>query len=308
MKRALFLLSLLLLVSCASPGTVTTPNLFVESQNARATADAAEELAAYQERFLTATAEAPIVHITETAAAQSVQSTVTAQAMAIQQSYWTTTAQSVQETETAAMTQTAMAWTPTPNATSTSVFAVLNAEGTQMANQVQRDNLELERQEYANDFWANLPGLTWAFLSLVLVLGLMLFTRRARYQPAKVDERGNILPMLDIVEGTITDPDRNPNYLSGTRREDLKALPALTADRQDNVTHRDQAIDAVTRGLPGGTRADKRQIAQQMAPKLSGPNMAGRFKILPEGTFNEDVIDGEIISVLDQDWKESENK
>ena len=149
-KRFLFLV-LLALTACV-PTTQAQRDLFTDAQSARGTADAALQQAQYQERFLTATAEAPIVHITETAAAQSVQSTSVAQSMVIEQQYWTATAQSIQETQTAAMTHTAMAWTPTPNATSTAVFAALNAEGTQIANNVARDNLELERQQYTNNF------------------------------------------------------------------------------------------------------------------------------------------------------------
>lgn len=304
MKRVV--LFLLVVLSACAPA-VPQQDLYVDAQNARATADSAQDLAEFQERFLTATAEAPIIHITETAAGLSQQSTVTAEALAYQQQYWTATAQSVQETQTAAMTATAMAWTPTPNATSTAVFAALNAEGTQIANNVKRDNLELERQEISNQFWASVSGLTWAFFALVAVAILAMWMRLRRYKPAQVDGRGNPLPELDVVEGIWSDPDRMPNYVGGTRREDMKALPAVTADRQDAVTQRDQLTDLATRGLPNDpTQRERKKLAGQEAMnQLGAPSLESRFKILDDGNSNLEVIDGEVVKELDQAWKET---
>lgn len=305
MKRAGMVIVFLLLTSCSTGQPAQ--DLFAEAQNARATADAAQDLASYQERFLTATAEAPIVHITETAAAQSVRSTATADAMALEQRNWTVTAQSVQETQTAAMTATAMAWTPTMNATQTAVFAVLHAQGTQVANEAVRDTLELDRQKYNNDFFANLPGLSWALVALFAILGAMLFVRRERYKPAQVDARGNVLPMIDTIEGTVTDVDRSPNYLSGMRRADLPALPPVTAERQDAATQRDQLVDLAVRGLPDAKRDERKRLAgQEIAKQLAVPNLQGRFKVLEDGTHDLEVIDGEIIQVLDNEWKETD--
>jgi len=306
----LLLTFLTALAGCAPVSSETQRDLYSDAQNARATADAAKDLAEYQERFLTATAEAPIVHITETAAA-----------MAIQQQYWTVTAQSVRDTQTSALTQTAMAWTSTPNATNTAVFAALNAEGTQIANNVTRDNLELERQAYTNNFWAILPGITFAIVAGVLIMGVIWVSRRERYRPATVDARGNVLPILDVVDGTITDVDRNPNYRGLLSDNLLKrwletklqlpaTVPDVTAARQDATTQRDQLLDLSSRGLPeSGQKAEsrKRLAGQEMTRQLATPNLESRFKIMTDPS-NLDVIDGQIIDVLDHEWKEAEQK
>ena len=305
MKRLLIGLIFLTLAACATPTSGAPQDLLVSAENARLTADAAQQLAESQARYLTATAEAPIIRITETAAA-----------FAMEQAYWTATAQSVRSTETAAMTHTAAAWTPTPNATQTAGFAVLNAQGTQIANTLERDRLALERQQKNNEFYRIAPGIALGMAAFGIALLLMLYTRKQRYQPAQVDARGNILPILDVVDGTVTDVDRNPNHQGRldqglTRRwiESRLQLPAptpeITKERQDAATERDQMIDLATRGLP--TQKDdgrKRIAAGEMTKQLSAPNLQNRFKLLDDGS-NLDVIDGEITKVLDHDWKES---
>ena len=304
MKRLLIGLIFLTLAACTTPTSGAPQDLLVSAENARLTADAAQQLAESQARYLTATAEAPIIRITETAAA-----------FAMEQAYWTATAQSVSSTETAAMTHTAAAWTPTPNATQTAGFAVLNAQGTQIANTLERDRLALERQQKNNEFYRIAPGIALGMAAFAIALLLTLYTRKQRYQPAQVDARGNILPILDVVDGTVTDVDRNPNHQGRldqglTRRwiESRLQLPAatpeITKERQDAATERDQMIDLATRGLP--TQKDegrKRIAAGEMTKQLSAPNLQNRFKLLDDGS-NLDVIDGEITKVLDHDWKE----
>jgi len=296
-----FLLSLL--PACAP---ASSPDLYSSSQSSRATADAALQQAYYQEQFLTASAQAPIVHITETAAA-----------MAIQQQFWTSTAQSVQSTQVAAMTQTSMAWTPTPNATMTAVFVMAAAEGTQMANNIERDKLELQRQQDINDFKGKLPAYSFVIVVLVLAIILMVVIRRERFRPVPVDARGNPQPMLDVVEGTITDVDRNPNF-RGDLRDNLwkqwlrkkldlpPLLPEITAKRQDETTQRDQLLDLGTRGLPGGSgqsMAAKRLAGQEMTKQLSDSNLQSRFQILNEENPQLNAVNGEVVQVLDQDWE-----
>jgi hypothetical protein len=259
---------------------------------------------------LTATAEAPIIRITETAAG-----------MIFQQQMWTATAQSVQGTQVAAMTQTAMAWTSTPDATQTAVFALAAAEGTQIANQAERDFLQLERERSTNQFFADLPKLAAIVLSLSLAIVLVWKARRERFKAATVDARGNILPMFDLVDGTVTDPDRMPNYrgylgdnlIDQMLRRKLNLpplLPEVTAQRQDDTTQRDQLLDLASRGLPGPAQAQqsaqKRLAGQEMTKQLSASNLESRFKVLDGQTSNLDIIDGQIIQVLDQDWKEGE--
>jgi len=290
-------------------------DLYTGANGNRMTANAALQQAQWQEQALTATAGAPIMHITETVAA-----------MAIQQQYWTVTAQSIQETQVAAATQTASYWTPTPNATSTAAFALLNAQGTQMANQAIEDDLRLERQKAINDFQGKLPGYAFFIVVLSLAIVLMWTSRWQRYQPAKVDARGNVVPLLDIVQGSFTDIDRSPNY-RGSISNDVLArmlafwvekkfgvppqLPAVTAVRQDATTERDQMIDLATRGLPASaseTKQQKQLAGQAMMKQLSASNLENRYKVLDGDTSDLNVINGDIITVLDQDWKEIETK
>jgi hypothetical protein len=316
LKRLFILISLsaqaglLLLTACVS-APAGSPDLYSDAVSSRSTADAALQQAQAQELFLTATAQAPIIRITETAAG-----------LVYQQQMWSATAQSVQGTQVSAMTQTAMAWTPTPNATQTAVFVMLAAEGTQIANNTERDKLALERQRDINDFKAKLPAYSFAIVVLVLAIVLMFVSRRERYRPIPVDTRGNPMPMLDVVEGTATDVDRNPNYRSDLRDDLVKQwlrrrldlpplLPEITAKRQDETTQRDQLLDLGTRGLPGGTQnqsAAKRLAGQEMTRQLSDSNLQSRFRILDEETSQLNAVNGEIDQVLDNDWEEAGKK
>jgi hypothetical protein len=300
--------ALLILAACV-PAAST--DLYGSANSNQLTANAALLLAQYQRDALTATAQAPIVHITETAAALVVQE---AQAQS-------TNAAAIQ-TQAGGWTQTAQWWTPTPNATSTAAFALLNAQSTQMANQAVRDNLQLEREKYTNNFWAILPGITYAILAGILIIGVMLIVRSRRYQPAKVDARGNVLPLLDVVEGTFTDIDRSPNFRGGLNESLLKQwmrkkldlpllLPEVTAKRQDETTQRDQLLDLASRGLPqlsAGQKEVKKLAGQEMTKQLSDTNLESRFKILDGTASNLEVIDTEIINVLDHEWTEAEKK
>jgi hypothetical protein len=89
-------------------------------------------------------------------------------------------------------------------------------------------------------------------------------------------------------------------------------LPPVTAARQDAATERDQMIDLATRGVPGSspeTREMKKLAGQQMVKQLSGSNLASRFRILDGSAANNtDVIDGHVIEVLDQEWKDAVKK
>lgn len=314
-KRFLFILLFLLVAVLASCVPASSQDLYSSANSARTTANAALQQAQIQEMFLTATAEAPIIRITETAAALVVQE---AQAQS-------TSAAGIQ-TQAAGWTVTAQWWTPTPNATATAGFAQLNLQQTQAANQSARDMLQLEREKYTNNFWAILPGISFAIVAGVLIMGVIWISRRERYKPMKVDARGNLLPMIDFVEGTITDPDRMPNYRGSMSNEVLvrmltwwmekkfgmpPLLPEITAKRQDEMNQRDQLLDLASRGLPepGAAKKEAKKLAgQEMAKQLSISNLQGRYQVLDGSTNNLEVIDGQIIQVLDQEWKEAEKK
>lgn len=259
----------LLLSSCVPAGGQT--DLYVNSISNRATADAAIQQAQFQEQFLTATAQAPIINITSTAAA-----------FAMEQSYAQATSMAAVQTQGAGLTVTAQSWTPTPNSTSTAVALAYAAQATQT-------QLFLEREETSNQFKAIRDGVVLTFVLLVAIVFLMLFVRSQRQTPATVDEHGRIIPMIDTVHGTIVDIERMPNY-RGMMIESLfeqwlrkkfdlpEQLPQITAERQDVVTARSQMIDMATRAqLP---RRLLEAQSQGLLPALSEPSVDHQF-VLP---------------------------
>lgn len=239
MKQILIeLLLITLLAACgqadpaATPPSTTDPFLAVE--RAERTAQAAQEEAGFYSRQLTATAEAPILAITSTAAA-----------FAMQQEFSRATQESQKATETAAMTSTAMSWTPTANATSTMVAMQVQAEGTMIANDVAMDNLKVERERTMN----TLKAMSWYVVGLSLLMVMLMLAigqiRKASVFVVPTDPRGNPQPLL--VDGIVLDIDRAPNGMMQATGKYLKQLPQLTAERQDMVTHHDQLIDLRTR-------------------------------------------------------------
>lgn len=267
-------LVLFLLTACV-PATVEvldgappTVNPFVAVEQAQRTAEAAQNEADFYGRQLTATAEAPIVAITQTAAA-----------FAMEQQFAQATQQSQMATETAAWTATAMSWTATPNATTTAVFANSYAESTKIANTIELNNLQVERARTTNTMRA-MSAYVIGFL--VCIMGLMfaiVWARKFAVNANPVDERGNPLPMFDVVDGTAWDIDRAPNGFVSTRRSFLKQLPAITAERQDEVTKRDQFVDLRTRAA----RLPKRLVDEQ------------GMKFLPEPTAEEAQVERDFL-------------
>ena len=303
LKILITLLAIVLLAIVVS-SCVGSPDLYASAESHRLQA---EMLA----NAITASAQAPIIHITETAAAMQVQA-IQAQG----------TATSAALTQASAMTATAAWWTPTPNFGGTQTSAAISAQGTTIANAAIRDQLALQR-EISNNEWNRIAGpigLT-AAAALILVL-VVTYLRRTRYQFARTDARGNVLPLIDIVEGSFTDVDRSPNHRGPVSNSILirilthimeqkfgmpSLLPDVTAARQDMVTERDQMIDLSSRGLPVPTpegKELKKLAGQQMIRQASEATLANRFKILgdPDG---EPAIDSTIIEVLDQEWKEA---
>ena len=243
------------LTSCATP---PTGDLFTGAQSNRATADALLQQAQYQEQFLTATAQAPIINITSSAAA-----------FVMQQSYGQATSTAAAQTQIAAVTITAQSWTPTPNATMTAVFAQSYADATRVANEIILNNLEVERTRSTNQLWAMAPYFVGFLVVILVVMFGIAYAKRLSFMPATVDERGKVIPIISVIDGSVTDVDRNPNY-RGMLIENLfqqwlrkkldlpQLLPEITAERQDLVTARSQMVDMVTRA-----RLPKRLLEEQ---------------------------------------------
>jgi hypothetical protein len=267
---------LVLVISAAgcapAPTEEHSQDLFLEAQQARATSDAALQAAEFQERYLTATAQAPIIHITETAAAYQINATSTAQASLYRSQSWTVTAQSIQATETSAMTATALAWTPTPNATMTVVFAQLQADATQIHLQAENATTRAEMQATG---W-------YTLITIVFILAVAfayVFARRLSMMPHIMDERGRSVPMIDVLDGTAWDIERSANAVMGVKRQFLLQLPKITDARQDAVIERSQMVDAGTR-----TRQGKRLLN---APNPIASYSGTSFE-LPEWTVLKD--------------------
>jgi hypothetical protein len=248
-------------------------DLYGGANSSRMTANAALQQAQWMDQAMTATAAAPVGQMTATGAALAVQAT---------QAAATTTAGVA--TQAAAMTSTAVWWTPTPNMTGTLDALAIEAAQTQTT-------LNLQQAQANNDFKAHVQE--YAFFVVVLLIAgtFMLVARKQRFQFGKTDERGNLLPVLDIVDGTVTDVDRNPNFKGNMKNDWLVRLaahwfekktgarlmlPEVTEKRQDAVTLRDQMIDLATRGLPQQSSrsedARKAKAGEMMIqPQLQAP-------------------------------------
>lgn len=233
MKKQILFLSLLL-AACGSQTVTPTVDPYLAAAHAERTAAAAQQDAAYYGSQLTATAQAPLVAITQTAAA-----------FEMQQEYAAATSQSARMTETASITGTARSWTATPNATSTMVAAQVVAQQTMVANDIERDNLQLESTRSTNFLLSMSPYIAGMLGLLVAVMIGVGFARKISAVAIPVDARGNPQPM--IMDGIAFDIDRAPNGMMGIDSKYMKQLPALTAERQDAVTNRDQLIDLRTR-------------------------------------------------------------
>jgi hypothetical protein len=242
-KNLILVLAITIMLAACEPMQANTPDIYFQAQQAQATSAAAQKDSEFYGRMLTGTAEAPIIHITETAAA-----------VEVMRVYWTATAQQAATMTAAPMTQTAQAWTPTPNATSTHIAAQSELETTAMANQTRRDELALKREGIQNEFKAALPAVVLVVICCVLAWALLTQSRRERVRPIQRDARGDAPLLEDVVTGEIIDPDSNPNYSTGHSKSDIRAwlesrmgvvpqLPAVTAERQDAVKERDQLID-----------------------------------------------------------------
>ncbi len=243
MKKIIFIL-FLFLTACGMPtATSSTVDPFVAVESAQRTAAAAQDQADFYGSQLTATAEAPIVAITQTAAA-----------FAMNQQYAQATSQASQMTQTAALTQTAQSWTPTPvptstpNLTATMAVLELSATAQVMSNEVVKDNLSVERAKSTNMLYAAAPYLVgFAVLVLVLIFAYVAVQRFAHVATQIHDLTGKPRPLLNVLDGVVVDIDRSPNGAMQLRKGYLNQLPAITSDRQDAVTNRAQLVDLQTR-------------------------------------------------------------
>lgn len=163
----------------------------------------------------------------------------------VQRMYSDATSTSAAATQTAYMMQQAY----NAQATTTAGVATQIAQVTQQAFavQVNNDQLALERAQTVNKLKAlSLYGVGIVVMILA-VAGAYVLIKRLAVIPNPVDERGKAMPMIEVIEGTSWDIERATNGMIGIGQKFLKALPTITADRQNEVTARAQLVDMQTR-------------------------------------------------------------
>lgn len=171
------------------------------------------------------------------------QLTGTAEAFHRQVVGWTVTAQSWTPTAslTPAPTSTpTVTLTPTVDVTGTLAVEMMQAEVTAI-------HLETERKQATNSALALAPYIVGALaLSLALFIGFIA-AKRLAYVPTPLHESNKPQPILNVLDGVVVDVDRLANGAGRLNAEWVKALPAITAERQEATTNRAQLVDMRTR-------------------------------------------------------------
>ena len=243
-KILLFSVLILVLIGCGTTPTAFDPNLY--AARSQMTAQAANNEAQLFGLMATGTAQAPIIHITETAAAYSfisTQASINATATAI---LWTPTASPV-PTNTPS---------PTANAVMTGTFAAVQAIQTQTILKVQRDEMTNKAR---SAFWyvlaaaALLVGFVYAYVHV----------KRLSFVPIPMNEQGRSQSMLNVIDATASDIERAANGVVGVNQKFIRLLPAITSERQDQVTARSQMVDMATRA-----RLPRRLLEEQSRGQL----------------------------------------
>jgi hypothetical protein len=279
--------------SAPATGTPDPLEIFVGANSSQRTAQAAQATADYFGQQITATVMARDALATERAF--NLQSTQIAANITVtaQSAEATMTADSINATSTAAYTQTAvalqvagtqMALTTTAEANEANAKAYAVA----MDGEAQRVKNAIERDRMTNTLKAFMP---LVMLAAAFGVFLVLAYHRGRIIIVQRDERGDAKLIGDVVDGIVSDPDRQANGMSGLRRRDLELLPPPSAERQAEVTERDQMVDLATR--PGGDDGERRrQAARQMTE--ARPKAA-----LPESVIT--IVEPEQVSAVVQD-------
>lgn len=246
-------IAITLLISGCQPATPYDPNALAIQNQQRAD---------YYASMATATAQSQIVPITQTAAA-----------FQINQQYAAATSTSAVQTQMAVLTVTAQSWTPTPNATTTAVYVQSIAEATKMANEVEINNLQVEGARITNVakavLWP-LFGFVILFLGVIAALPLI---KRLSLVHHKVDEgTGRIIPVMNVLEGTVIDIERSANGMVSMSQKFLAHLPTITPERQEKVTARAQMVDMASRAkLPRRLLEEQTRMDNNLLPAPENP-------------------------------------
>ncbi len=244
--------------------------VFWAQETVRVREQSAAATATQQARYEMATATAWAA----TATAASVQATATARTQAIAATAtatsWAATATADAVAWSQAATATRSAWEV--QATSTAVAAA--AIATAQAAQAEQARLEAERARLVYPVRAYGP---WALLFTAFALLLWAGYRMARAAEARVravprDARGDA-PLFIDEKGNIIDADRSLYPVVNAQ------YPQLPPEVQDRVTARDQAVDLMSRGLPGQASGQRRRLPPNL-PAMAPPPRA-LIRIVP---------------------------
>ena len=197
-------------------------------------------------------------------AAQATDESIRAAAAATQtQQVWnaTATADSSQATATAAANATAVSWSSTAtqsawNNQATAEVASVQALQTAQAAQADMARMAAERQRTINKIQAAAP---WVILAIAVPLVAYLAwiwgnTEALRRRAIPRDPRGDapILILDDHGRRNVIDPDLFFGAAVSIGKSGQPEAPLLAApELQSQVKARDQAVDLVSRGLPG---------------------------------------------------------
>ena len=258
MRRIIILFSVLFagLAGCAPAGSASTVDAYVMVEQAQRTAEAAADEADFYSGILTATAQAPIVEITQTAAAFAFGQTQVA----------------------GGYTATALSWTPTPmptatpNAAATLMMANAQAEATKVANEAHLSDLQVQRAAQVNTVRAMSAYVIGFVVLVVALLFAVTWAKRFSMIATPIDPvTGKPQPMLNVVDGSWSDIDRAVNGQVNLAASFQRSLPAVTAERQDATTARAQMVDMKSRGrISAGAMA--KLLESQGVKALSAPS------------------------------------
>jgi hypothetical protein len=246
-----------------------------QARNDGATATARAESA-------TATARVEATRGMETATARAGYATVTAQVEA-----------------TRGM-QTAQAW----DITRTAVSSALSAQLTAQSAQAEQARLEAEQARLTYPVRAYGPWvlLLTAFGLLLWVAYRMTKAAEARVRAVPRDARGDA-PILVLPRPgggiVVMDPDRSFGPATVVDRE-VEQPPLAPPEYQAQVVARDQAVDLVSRGLPGPAGRNSAQARLQAIRQITPP-----YQILRPGQPLPPLLTPDTLRALDAQWKEA---
>ncbi len=241
-----------------------------------------------------ATATAASHQATATAQAQAAAATATATA-------WAATATADAVAWSQAATATRSAWEV--DATATAVYAA--AVATAQAAQAEQARLEAERARLTYPVRAYGPWvlLLTAFGLLVWAGYRMTKAAEARVRAVPRDARGDA-PILVLPRPgggvVVMDPDRSFGPATVVDRE-VDQPPLAPPEYQAQVVARDQAVDLVSRGLPGPSAGRTPARARLQAVRQITPP----YQILRPGQPLPPLLTPDTLRALDAQWKEA---